>query len=230
MLDFIELETGKNPDASVIWLHGLGADGHDFESIVPELNLPANFKIRFIFPHAPEMAVTVNGGYVMRAWYDIMGRGISFASGTPSQPAGEDESGIRASGKKIFELIENEKKRGIVASRIILAGFSQGGAMTLFSGLRYPQKLAGLMVLSAYLPLSEMLTAEMSEANAKTSVFMAHGKQDGVVPFEGARISKEFLLKRGVPVEWHEYGMAHSLHPQEIRDISNWLQKTVGEN
>lgn len=219
MLDSIILETSPHPDAAIIWLHGLGADGHDFESIVPELNLPETLRIRFIFPHAPSMPVTVNGGYVMPAWYDISGGGVL---------AGEDEKGLRRSQQQIIELIEAEKKKGIPANRIILAGFSQGGAMTLFSGLRYPQKLAGLMVLSGYLPLSEALTAEMSEANAKTAIFMAHGKQDSVVPFEGARISKEFLLKRGIPVEWHEYTMAHSLHPQEIRDISAWIQKVLG--
>jgi len=229
MLDSIILETSNNPDAAIIWLHGLGANGHDFESIVPELNLPKNLNIRFIFPHAPTMPVTVNGGYVMPAWYDIAGHGISFASGTSSQPAGEDEQGMRRSQNQINELIEAEKKKGIAANRIILAGFSQGGAMTLFAGLRYPQRLAGLMVLSAYLPLPDKLTAEMAESNAKTSVFMAHGKQDGVVPFEGARISKEFLLKRGIPVEWHEYAMQHSIHPQEIRDISVWLQKILEE-
>ncbi len=224
MLEYLTFETHPRPDAAVIWLHGLGANGHDFEPIVPELKLPANLKIRFIFPHAPSIAVTVNGGYVMPAWYDIAGQGISFASGTSSQPAGEDEQGMRRSQRQINELIEAEKKKGIAPNRIILAGFSQGGAMTLFAGLRYPERLAGLMVLSAYLPLPDKLTAEMSESNAKTSVFMAHGKQDGVVPFEGARISKEFLLKRGVPVEWHEYTMQHSLHPQEIRDISAWIQ------
>lgn len=218
MLDSITLETSKNPDASIIWLHGLGADGHDFESIVPELNLPESLKIRFIFPHAPSIPVTVNGGYVMPAWYDIYGGGVLD---------GEDEEGLRRSQKQIIELIEAENKKGVSAKRIILAGFSQGGAMTLFAGLRYPQKLAGLMVLSGYLPMAEALTAEMSEANAKTAVFMAHGKQDSVVPFKGARISKEFLLKRGLPVEWHEYAMQHSLHPQEIKDISAWIQRAL---
>ncbi len=218
MLDFLTLETQKNPDFSVIWLHGLGADGHDFESIVPELKLTENLRIRFIFPHAPTMPVTVNGGYVMPAWYDIYGGGV---------PDGEDEKGLRRSQAQIVELIEAEIKKGIQSNRIMLAGFSQGGAMTLFTGLRYPKKLAGLMVLSGYLPMSEALTAEMSEANAKTPVFMAHGRQDSVVPFEGARISKEFLLKRGIPVEWHEYSMAHSLHPQEIKDISAWIQKIL---
>ncbi len=227
MLEFIEIHSGKNPDAVIIWLHGLGANGHDFESIVPELKLPPSLNVRFIFPHAPAIPVTVNGGYVMPAWYDIAGHGISFASGTSSQLAGEDEQGLRRSQKQIVELIEVEKKKGISANRIILAGFSQGGAMTLFAGLRYPQKLAGLMVLSAYLPLPDKLTAEMSEANSKTSVFMAHGRQDGVVPFDGARISKEFLLKRGVLVEWHEYAMQHSLHPQEIKDISSWIQERL---
>lgn len=221
MLDSIILETSKKPDAAIIWLHGLGANGHDFESIVPELNLPESLNIRFVFPHAPSMPVTVNGGYVMPAWYDIAGQNIL---------TGEDEVGMRRSQKQIMELIEAEKKKGIPANRIILAGFSQGGAMTLFAGLRYPQKLAGLMVLSAYLPLPEKLTAELSEANSKASVFMAHGKQDSVVPFEGARISKEFLLKRGIPVEWHEYAMQHSLHPQEIKDISAWLQDRLIKN
>jgi len=218
MLDSVILETSKISDAAVIWLHGLGADGHDFESIVPELRLPTDLKIRFIFPHAPTMPVTVNGGYVMPAWYDIAGGGVLD---------NEDEEGMKRSQKQIVELIEAEKKKGVPANRIILAGFSQGGAMTLFSGLRYPQKLAGLMVLSAYLPLAEKTTAEMNEANSKTPVFMAHGKQDGVVPYEGARISKEFLLKRGCPVEWHEYNMAHSIHPQEIRDIYAWIQTVL---
>lgn len=218
MLDSIILETSPNPDAAVIWLHGLGADGHDFESIVPELRLPDALKIRFIFPHAPKQPVTINGGYVMRAWYDIAGDNIL---------AGEDEAGIRESGKKIFELIEAEKKKGISTERIILAGFSQGGAMTLFAGLRYSKKLAGLLVLSAYLPLAEKLTSEMTEVNSKTSIFMAHGKQDQVVPFEGARISKEFLVKRGVPVEWHEYPMPHSLCAQEISDITAWILKIL---
>lgn len=215
MLDAVVLETSPNPDFSIIWLHGLGADGHDFESIVPELRLPSELKIRFIFPHAPTMPVTVNGGYVMPAWYDVAGQNIL---------AGEDEAGMRKSQSQIIELIEAEKTKGIEPKRIILAGFSQGGAMTLFTGLRYPLKLAGLMVLSAYLPLAETTTAEMSEVNSKTSIFMAHGKQDGVVPFEGAKISKEFLTKRGYSVEWHEYTMAHSLHPQEIKDISAWIQ------
>ncbi len=218
MLNSVILETSPQPDAAIIWLHGLGADGHDFESIVPELRLPQDLKIRFIFPHAPTMPVTVNGGYVMPAWYDIYDGGVL---------AGEDEEGMRRSQVQITELIEAEKKKGIQAKRIVLAGFSQGGAMTLFTGLRYPQKLAGLMVLSAYLPLAEKTTAEMTEANSKTSVFMAHGKQDGVVPFEGARVSKDFLLKRGLPVEWHEYAMAHSLHPQEIKDISAWIEMVL---
>ncbi len=218
MLDSIILETSPHPDAAIIWLHGLGANGHDFESIVPDLNLSESLNIRFVFPHAPSMPVTVNGGYVMPAWYDIAVQNIL---------TGEDEVGMRRSQKQIMELIEAEKKKGIPANRIILAGFSQGGAMTLFAGLRYPQKLAGLMVLSGYLPLPDKLTAELSEVNAKTSVFMAHGKQDSVVPFEGARISKEFLLKRGIPVEWHEYAMQHSLHPQEIKDIATWIQKIL---
>jgi phospholipase/carboxylesterase len=218
MLDAVITETSLNSDCAIIWLHGLGADGHDFESIVPELRLPPSLKVRFIFPHAPTMPVTVNGGYVMPAWYDIAGQNIL---------AGEDEEGMRRSQKQIVELIEAEKKKGIPANRIILAGFSQGGAMTLFAGLRYPQKLAGLMVLSAYLPLAEKTTAEMSEANSKTPIFMAHGKQDGVVPFDGARVSKDFLLKRGIPVEWHEYAMAHSLHTQEIKDISAWIEMVL---
>lgn len=216
MLDAVILETSQNPDSAIIWLHGLGADGHDFESIVPELRLPPDLKIRFVFPHAPTMPVTVNGGYVMPAWYDIYGGGVL--------DGGEDEEGLKRSQKQIIELIEAEIKKGISSKRIVLAGFSQGGAMTLFTGLRYSQKLAGLMVLSAYLPLAEKTTAEMSEANSKTPLFMAHGKQDGVVPFEGARVSKDFLLKRGIPVEWHEYAMAHSLHPQEIKDISAWIK------
>lgn len=218
MLDFISQETGADPDASIIWLHGLGADGHDFESIVPELRLPATLKIRFIFPHAPKMPVTVNGGYVMPAWYDIYGGGVLDR---------EDEQGLRRSQQQIIELIEAQKKKGIITKRIILAGFSQGGAMTLFTGLRYPKALAGLMVLSAYLPLADKTVSEMAEANAKTPIFMAHGQQDGVVPIEGARVSRDFLAKRGLTVEWHEYPMPHSLHPLEIQHISAWIQKVL---
>jgi phospholipase/carboxylesterase len=218
-LEGIEIQTGENPAAAVIWLHGLGADGNDFVPIVDELRLPAGLSIRFIFPHAPMIPVTVNNGYVMRAWYDISFDGID------RRP---DEQGIRASQTEIEKLIANEKSRGIPATRIVLAGFSQGGAVTLQTGLRHPEPLAGLMVLSSYLPLAESVAAERSPANATVPVFMAHGRHDPVIAIGLAQRSVTHLTELGYDIEWHEYPMQHSVCAEEIADIHRWLQRVLG--
>ena len=213
-LPCIEIETAPNPSASVIWLHGLGADGNDFVPIIPQLKLEDSPAIRFVFPSAPSMAVTVNGGYVMQAWYDITGRGLTDR---------EDISGIQKSAAAITALIEREADRGIAYDNIVLAGFSQGCAMSLQVGLRFPHKLAGIMALSGYLPLAKSLPLEKSEANCNTPIFMAHGIWDAVVIPERAEASVDILEKLGYQVDWHTYPMEHSLHPDELRDISNFL-------
>jgi phospholipase/carboxylesterase len=215
LLDYLEVTTADNPEYAVIWMHGLGADGHDFEPIVPILNLPGGLAIRFIFPHALMRPVTVNGGAVMRAWYDIIELSTS---------RGQDEAGIRHSAEKIKALIDREVKRGIPASNIILAGFSQGGAMALHVGLRYPEKLAGIMGLSAYLLFPQRLQSEHSKANSATPVFVAHGTQDPVVPFMLGQQLHESLRAGGWPLEWHTYPIPHSVSPPEIADIGLWLK------
>ena len=206
----IEIETGANPVASVIWLHGLGADGHDFEPIVPELGLAV--PMRFVFPHAPERAVTINNGMRMRAWYDI----FQFGGGP------EDEAGIRDSQQLLGQMISAEK-----TEKIFLAGFSQGGAIVLQTALRYPKKLAGVLALSCYLPLAAKLPAEKNQANQDIPVFMAHGTLDPVVPIQKARMSRDALEQQGYKVEWHEYPMPHSVCPQEIMDISRFISKLL---
>jgi len=218
-LETIQLETGPNPTASVIWLHGLGADGNDFVPIVRELDLRGCPPIRFVFPHAPTMPVTVNGGYVMRAWYDILGTDIVQR---------QDEAGLRRSQAMVEQLIAQEKSRGISAEKIVLAGFSQGCAMTLQTGLRHPEKLAGLLCLSGYLPIYEKLPAERHAANKDTPIFMAHGQQDPIVPLQAAALSRDFLRALEYGVEWHEYPMPHSVCPEEIEDIGNWLRRILG--
>ena len=219
LLPRIELESAPQPTAAVIWLHGLGADGHDFASLVPELDLAGCPPIRFVFPHAPSMPVTVNGGYVMPAWYDILG---------PNLVSQQDAAGIQASERAIVALIAHEVARGIPAERIVLAGFSQGCAMALHTGLRLPQRLAGIMALSGYLPLADRITAERHPANAQTPVFMAHGTQDPVVAIARGEASRDALAALGQPVAWHSYPMPHSLHPQEIFDISAFLAQVLG--
>jgi phospholipase/carboxylesterase len=209
-VEAIEIETGKNPVASVIWLHGLGADGHDFEPIVPELELPK--PVRFVFPHAPVRPVTINQGMRMRAWYDI----FQFGGGP------EDEAGIRASQKLVENLIAAEKGRNIV-----LAGFSQGGAIVLQTGLRHPQRVAGVLALSTYLPLAASLEQEASPANRNTPIFMAHGQFDDLIPIDRAERSREFLTQLGYNVEWHAYPMPHSVCAPEIADISRFLARVV---
>ncbi len=218
LLDCVEHQTGPQPTHSVIWLHGLGADGHDFAPIVPELRLPASLAIRFVFPHATIQPVTINGGMAMRSWYDIL---------TPNLVKREDETGIRASEEAIHALIARENMRGIPSSRIVLAGFSQGCAMTLHTGIRFKEKLAGLMGLSGYLPLIDLAAQERHSANAATPIFLAHGTHDPVVTLERAEASRAKLLDLGYPVQWHTYPMPHSVCAQEIDDISKFLQSVL---
>lgn len=220
LLPHLQIESAANPSAAVIWLHGLGADGHDFAGLVPELNLSRCPPIRFIFPHAPSLPITINGGYVMPAWYDIRGADLT------SQ---QDEAGIRTSERAIRALIEQEIARGIPASRIVLAGFSQGCAMALHTGLRYPQALAGIMALSGYLPLADRFVAERASANAHTPIFMAHGSQDPVVIPARGEASRDLLVKLGYSVAWHSYPMPHSVHPREIADIASFLTQVLGK-
>lgn len=218
VLPAIELVTGENPAASVIWMHGLGADGNDFVPVVDELRLPQQLAVRFIFPHAPMQPVTINGGFVMRAWYDVFNQDLSFR---------EDEAGVRRSQQEIEKLITKEKDRGIAASRIVLAGFSQGGAIALQTGLRHPERLAGIMALSCYLPLAATLAAEANAANHAVPIFMAHGTADPLIPLSLASLSRVQLEQQGYRVEWHQYLMPHSVCPEEIRDIGQWLQHVL---
>jgi phospholipase/carboxylesterase len=218
MLPCIELETAPNPTAAVIWLHGLGADGNDFVPIIPELNLTGCPGIRFIFPSAPSMPVTVNGGYVMPAWYDIIGRNLMDQ---------EDATGIKRSAAAITELIEKEAQRDIAYERIVLAGFSQGCAMALHIGLRFPHRLAGIIALSGYLPLAATLAIERHSANQDTPIFMAHGLYDTVVVPERAEASYAMLEKMAYQVEWNEYPMEHSVNREELMDISRFLQEVL---
>ena len=221
LLEAIEIETGAKPAASVIWMHGLGADGNDFVPIVQEIDLERAPSIRFIFPHAPMQPVTINNGYVMRAWYDV---GWGDLEGKTKQA---DEKGVRASQTAIGRLVEREIERGATAGKIVLAGFSQGGAIALQAGLRYPQKLAGIMALSTYLPLAETFAHEATQENRKTPVFMAHGVHDGVVPYAMGKKSKDLLVQAGYDVEWREYPMQHSVCLEEIADIGKWLSRVL---
>jgi phospholipase/carboxylesterase len=216
--DAVEVETGANPTGAVIWLHGLGADGHDFEPIVPELVRPGERALRFVFPHAPIRPVTLNGGFAMRAWYDI----VSLERRGP-----EDEAGIRASQATVEALIRREDARGIATSRIVLAGFSQGGSVAVFAGTRYAEKLAGIMGLSCYLLLAGQLAAERSSANQATPIFLAHGLEDPIVaPLLGEQ-ARTALVAAGYSVEWHSYPMPHSVCPQEVADIAQWLRRLL---
>ena len=218
MLPCIEIETAPNPNAAVIWLHGLGADGNDFVPIIPELQLTGCPGIRFVFPSAPSMPVTVNGGYVMPAWYDIIGRNLMDR---------EDADGILRSATAITELIKRESSRGIAYDNIVLAGFSQGCAMALHIGLRFPHKLAGIIALSGYLPLAMTLHLEKHSVNSKTPIFMAHGEFDQVVIPERAQASYAVLEKLGYEVDWNEYPMEHSVNREELVDISRFLQRVL---
>ena len=221
VLPCIEIETAPNPSAAVIWLHGLGADGNDFVPIISQLNLSECPAIRFVFPSAPSMAVTVNGGYVMPAWYDITERDIN---------AREDLAGIHKSAAAISQLIEREASSGIAYEKIVLAGFSQGCAMSLQVGLRFPHRLAGIMALSGYLPLANSLALERSEANGKTPILMAHGVWDAVITLERAEASADILEKLGYQVDWNTYPMEHSLHPDELVDISRFLSNVLSKS
>jgi phospholipase/carboxylesterase len=222
ILPHIELESAPNPTAAVIWMHGLGASGEDFASLAPELNLADCPAIRFIFPHAPEIAVTINNGYVMPAWYDVFG--TEFGTGTVRH---EDAEGIEKSRGNIEALIAREVTRGIKPERIVIAGFSQGCAMALHTGLRHHAKLAGIIALSGYLPLVDKLANERSAANQNTPIFMAHGTQDPVVVLSRAESSHTKLNELGYSVEWHTYPMPHSVHPSEVADISAFLKRVL---
>ncbi|HET7197339.1 MAG TPA: alpha/beta fold hydrolase [Burkholderiales bacterium] len=214
-MEGIELETGAGPKGSVIWLHGLGADGHDFEPVVPELGL--ELPLRFVFPHAPVRPVTINAGMRMRAWYDIFQLG----------GGAEDEAGVRASQRLLEDLIAREEGRGIPAGRIVLAGFSQGGAIALHTALRHPERLAGVLALSTYLPLAPSLEREAAPANAGVPIFMAHGSHDDVIPLERAQASRKRLEALGYAVQWREYPMPHSVCAAEIGDIAAFLTRVL---
>lgn len=213
-LETITIETGEKPDAAIIWLHGLGANGHDFVPIVEQLPLPDDLAIRFIFPHAPMRPITINQGYTMPGWYDL----YSLAKGGE-----EDRDGIIKTSQTIGKLCDSQQKLGISSERIILAGFSQGGAIALHCGLRYNDKLAGIMALSTYLCLPETLTQELSSHASSTPLFMAHGRQDDVLAYDFGSSSKDTLISNGINVNWHAYNMAHSVSPEEITDIGNWI-------
>jgi phospholipase/carboxylesterase len=217
-LETIEVETAPGPDAAVIWLHGLGADGHDFEPVVPEIVRRGERAWRFVFPNAPVRPVTINGGMSMRAWYDILsldGRAV------------EDAAGFRASEALVGQMIEQQGARGIPPGRVVLAGFSQGGAVSLHSALRYPERLAGVMALSCYLPLADSVSRERSPANEGVPIFMAHGLADAMLPVAMGQRSRDLLRSLKLPVEWHQYPMAHSVCDAEIADIREFLFRVL---
>jgi len=219
LLSHVELATGTDPVGTVIWMHGLGADGWDFVPIVRELPLPEDLALRFIFPHAPVRPVTINNGMQMRAWYDIAMNDIARLP---------DERGIRESQAAVERLIRRERDRGVPSARIVLAGFSQGGAIALQTGLRHAERLAGIAALSAYLPLEQSLDAEASSANRATPIFMGHGTEDPIVPLRLAELARAALQRRGYPVEWHTWPMPHSVCAEEIEAISDFLGRALG--
>ena len=218
LLQTLEQETGPNPSVAIIWMHGLGADANDFASMPRELDLAGLPAIRFVFPNAETMPVTVNGGYVMRAWYDIVATDLGRQ---------EDEAGLRASQAKVEALIARENARGIPTERIILAGFSQGCAMTLQTGLRQKSKLAGMMCLSGYVPIADKAAVEHTPESKATPIFMVHGRMDPVIPIARATASRELLQQWGYNVEWHDYPMPHSLCMEEVDHISAWLKRVL---
>ena len=217
LLEAIEVETAPSPERAVIWMHGLGADGHDFVDIVPALGRNDS-PVRFVFPHAPMRPVTINRGMVMRAWYDVR-EDVGVRR--------EDASGVGESQRRIEALIARETSRGVAAKRLVLAGFSQGGAMALHTGLRHSERLAGIMALSCFLPLADRLAAEESPANRDTPIFMAHGTHDPLIPLARARQSRDVLIGLGHRVEWHEYPMPHSVTDAEVLDIAAWLGRVL---
>jgi len=217
-LQVLEAETGENPVATILIMHGLGADGRDFLPIAQQLDLSSVGPVRYLFPNAPTIPVTINRGYVMPAWYDILGADLVKR---------EDEAGLRQSQAQIEELIANEKARGIPASRIVVAGFSQGCAMSLMVGLRHTEALAGIVGLSGYLPLAHTTAAEHTATSLKTPIFMAHGTRDGVVALPRATASRDVLAALGYAVEWHEYTMEHSVCPEEVLDLEAFLKRVL---
>ena len=217
--DAIVIETSSNPDAAIIWLHGLGADGNDFAPIVPEQSLDG-LSLRFVFPHAPKIPVSINNGFVMRAWYDII---------SPNLLVEPDEKGMRNSQQVVQKYIDAQIEQGIDSNRIILAGFSQGGAIALLTGLRCDKSLAGIIALSTYLPLADTLSTEATAANKAIPIFMGHGTQDPIVPRAAGAKSKQTLESLGYPVDWHEYVMEHSVNPKEIDDIGSWIKARLGK-
>ncbi len=218
LLTTVEIEPTGAVRSSVIWMHGLGADANDFGPIVPEMRLPAELGIRFVFPNAPVRPVTINGGMRMRAWYDVL---------TVDLPRREDPDGVYDSERAIVALLEREKQRGVPAERIVLAGFSQGGAMALHTGLRYPERLAGILALSCYIPLADRLNAERRLDNQHTPLFIAHGDYDAVIPMRYGQMSVERLESLGYAPEWRDYGMGHEVCWEEIRDIAGWLARVL---
>ncbi|MCB1755965.1 MAG: alpha/beta fold hydrolase [Gammaproteobacteria bacterium] len=218
-LDSIELETGESPTHSIIWLHGLGADGHDFEPIVRELHLPANLAIRFIFPHAPVRPITLNGGMPMRGWYDLKSLELDRSS--------QDPEGVRDSSENVLAIVRQEMERGIAAENIIVAGFSQGGAIALFTALTGPVKLGGVMGLSTYLPMMADDFAQKNNGFSDIPFFLAHGEFDDVVQYKYALMSREAIMQAGFKPQWHSYKVAHGLNAEEVRDISTWLQGVI---
>ncbi len=220
-LERITVEPTLPAKACVIWLHGLGDSGAGFAPIVPELRLPQNHTVRFIFPHAPEQPVTINQGYVMRSWYDIKSMDLHNRA---------DMAGVLESEVKVKALIKEQIDSGIAASNIILAGFSQGGVMSLFTGLRYPEKLGGIMALSCYLPNAEGLPEQLSAANSTTEILQQHGDNDDVVPLSAGKMANKLLKASNYPVKWQTYPMAHSVHPTQIRDIATWLSERLNLN
>jgi phospholipase/carboxylesterase len=217
-LDAIEIETGPGPGSAVIWLHGLGADGHDFVPVVPELGLPPAPAVRFVFPHAPVRPVTINAGMRMRAWYDVRDdRGVRQ----------EDAGGVRESQRRIEALVAREGARGIPAGRLVLAGFSQGGAMALHTGLRHGERLAGILALSAFLPLADTLAEEAHPGGRETPILMAHGTEDAIIPLARGRRSRDVLVAAGCRVTWREYPMPHAVSEAEIADVGAWLRQVL---
>jgi phospholipase/carboxylesterase len=221
LLPTVERQTGESPKCAIIWLHGLGADGHDFEPIVDEFDFDQLPALRFVFPHAPMRAVTINGGYVMRAWYDIVSP--DFA------PGREETEGVRESARQIDALLARENERGIPDARIVLAGFSQGGVIALHTGLRHPRRLAGILALSCYLPLADTLAVEAHKANRDVPIFMAHGHADAVIPYDLGKRSSKLLKALDYPVQWHAYAAEHTVCMQELSDIENWLNQVLGD-
>jgi phospholipase/carboxylesterase len=215
LLDAMEINPAQPARACLIWLHGLGADGHDFEPLIPELHLVEEFGVRVILPHAPRRPVTINGGMVMRAWYDVV---------SPDFGRAEDAAGIRQSEQLLLALIAREVANGIPEERMVLAGFSQGGAMVLHTGVRYPRRFAGILALSCYLPLAALLARERSEASLAAPIMMAHGVADPLIPLALAEQSRDRLRDTGYTVDWHSYPMPHAVYPQEIRDLRDWLE------